>query len=85
MLVYICIVSQEEDASVPLPDGLVLVEDFVSPEEEALLLSAVDWSATNDGVTGEGVHILSTFLFYTGLRQQEFSKISFCNLVAPPT
>ena len=48
-------VTCEEEASVPLPEGLALVEDFVSPEEEALLLAAVDWSHTNDDVTGEGV------------------------------
>ena len=41
-----------------LPEGLVLVEDFVSPEEEALLLAAVDWSSTHDDVTGEGLHVL---------------------------
>ncbi|XP_047450942.1 alkylated DNA repair protein alkB homolog 8 isoform X2 [Mugil cephalus] len=51
-LCYVDSVAHEEEASVPLPDGLVLVEDFVSPEEEALLLAAVDWSSTNDGVTG---------------------------------
>ena len=51
-------VNCEKEASVPLPEGLVLVEDFVSPEEEALLLAAVDWSHTNDDVTGEGLHIV---------------------------
>lgn len=50
-----CIVTYEEEASVPLPEGLVLLEDFVSPEEEALLLAAVDWSSTNEDVTGEGI------------------------------
>ncbi len=49
-------VTCEEEAPVPLPEGLVLVEDFVSPEEEALLLAAIDWSSTNDDVTGEGLH-----------------------------
>lgn len=29
------------------------MEDFVSPEEEALLLAAVDWSSDNDDVAGE--------------------------------
>lgn len=48
-----CAVPCEEEASVPLPEGLVLVEDFVSPEEEALLLAAVDWSSANDDVAGE--------------------------------
>lgn len=51
-------VTCEEEASVPLPKGLALVEDFVSPEEEALLLAAVDWSHTNDDVTGERLHIV---------------------------
>lgn len=48
----------EEEASVPLPEGLALVEDFVSPEEEALLLAAIDWSSANDDVTGEGLRNL---------------------------
>lgn len=47
--------TYEEEASVTLPEGLVLLEDFVSPEEEALLLAAVDWSSTNEDVTGEGI------------------------------
>lgn len=51
--VYVCAVPCKEEASVLLPEGLVLVEDFVSPEEEALLLAAVDWSSANDDVTGE--------------------------------
>lgn len=46
-------VPSEEEASLSLPEGLVLVEEFVSVEEEALLLSAIDWSSTNDDVTGE--------------------------------
>uniref|UniRef100_A0A3Q1HRX3 tRNA (carboxymethyluridine(34)-5-O)-methyltransferase n=1 Tax=Anabas testudineus TaxID=64144 RepID=A0A3Q1HRX3_ANATE len=37
----------------PLPEGLVLVEDFVSLEEEAILLAAIDWSSTNDDVTAQ--------------------------------
>ena len=57
-------VNCEEEASVPLPEGLVLVEDFVSPEEEALLLAAIDWSSTDDVVTGEGLHdVFCRFLF----------------------
>lgn len=43
----------EQQACVTLPVGLVLVEDFVSPEEEALLLAAIDWSSTSDAVTGK--------------------------------
>uniref|UniRef100_I3JBX6 tRNA (carboxymethyluridine(34)-5-O)-methyltransferase n=1 Tax=Oreochromis niloticus TaxID=8128 RepID=I3JBX6_ORENI len=52
-LAYVSSVTHEEEASVPLPEGLVLLEDFVSPEEEALLLAAVDWSSTNDDVTAQ--------------------------------
>lgn len=48
-----CAVTCEEEASIPLPEGLVLVEEFVSPEEEARLLAAIDWSSANDDVTGE--------------------------------
>lgn len=48
-------VTCEEEAPVPLPEGLVLVEDFVSPEEETLLLAAIDWSSSNDDITGEGL------------------------------
>lgn len=54
LTVYLYAVTCEEEASVPLPEGLVLVEDFVSPEEEALLLAAIDWTSTNDDVNGEG-------------------------------
>uniref|UniRef100_A0A8C4NTG6 tRNA (carboxymethyluridine(34)-5-O)-methyltransferase n=1 Tax=Dicentrarchus labrax TaxID=13489 RepID=A0A8C4NTG6_DICLA len=52
-LSFVDSVTCEEEASVPLPEGLVLVEDFVSPEEEALLLAAVDWSSTNDDVPAQ--------------------------------
>ncbi|KAM7399386.1 hypothetical protein PAMP_018659 [Pampus punctatissimus] len=52
-LSYVHSVTCEKEACVPLPEGLVLVEDFVSPEEEALLLTAVDWSYTNDDVTAQ--------------------------------
>ncbi|XP_028275349.1 alkylated DNA repair protein alkB homolog 8 isoform X2 [Parambassis ranga] len=51
-LSYVDSVTYEEGASVTLPEGLVLVQDFVSPEEEALILSSVDWSSTVDSVTG---------------------------------
>lgn len=50
---FICAVPCEEDVSVSFPMGLALLENFVSPEEEASLLSAVDWSPGNDVVTGE--------------------------------
>ncbi|KAM3616192.1 uncharacterized protein V6R79_014098 [Siganus canaliculatus] len=52
-LSYVDSVTCEEETSVPLPEGLVLVEDFVSPEEEALLLTAVDWSSSDDDVTAQ--------------------------------
>ena len=42
----------EEDISVSFPMGLALLENVVSPEEEASLLSAVHWSSDND-VTGK--------------------------------
>ncbi|XP_045930473.1 alkylated DNA repair protein alkB homolog 8 isoform X1 [Micropterus dolomieu] len=50
-LSYVDSVTCEEEAPVPLPEGLVLVEDFVSPEEETLLLAAIDWSSSNDDIT----------------------------------
>ncbi|XP_070762379.1 tRNA (carboxymethyluridine(34)-5-O)-methyltransferase alkbh8 isoform X3 [Enoplosus armatus] len=50
---YVDSVTCEEEASVSLPEGLVLVEDFVSLEEEALLLAAIDWSSTNDDVSAQ--------------------------------
>ncbi|XP_035011135.1 alkylated DNA repair protein alkB homolog 8 [Hippoglossus stenolepis] len=50
---YVNSVACEEEKAAPLPEGLVLVEDFVSPEEEALLLAAIDWSSTNDDVTAQ--------------------------------
>lgn len=59
--VCLCAVTCEKEKSVLLPEGLVLVEDFVSPEEEALLLAAIDWSSTNDDVTGEGLRNLFVF------------------------
>lgn len=36
------------------------MEDFVSLEEEALLLDAIDWTSANDDVTGEA--LLNVFL-----------------------
>uniref|UniRef100_A0A671TEJ1 AlkB homolog 8, tRNA methyltransferase n=1 Tax=Sparus aurata TaxID=8175 RepID=A0A671TEJ1_SPAAU len=52
-LSFVDSVTCEEEASVPLPEGLVLVEDFVSPEEEAQLLAAIDWSSANDDITAQ--------------------------------
>ncbi|KAM6946007.1 tRNA (carboxymethyluridine(34)-5-O)-methyltransferase alkbh8 [Aplochiton taeniatus] len=50
-LSFVSTVSSETDVSVPLPPGLLLLEDFVTTEEEARLLNAVDWSSTNDDDT----------------------------------
>ncbi|XP_058489186.1 alkylated DNA repair protein alkB homolog 8 isoform X1 [Solea solea] len=52
-LSYVSSVPCEEQKSASLPQGLVLVEDFVSPEEEALLLTAVDWSSTDGDVSAQ--------------------------------
>nr|XP_020495617.1 alkylated DNA repair protein alkB homolog 8 isoform X1 [Labrus bergylta] len=52
-LSYVHSVTCEEEASVSLPEGLTLVEDFVSQDEEDLLLAAVDWSSTNDDVSAQ--------------------------------
>ncbi|XP_061576269.1 alkylated DNA repair protein alkB homolog 8 [Cololabis saira] len=52
-LSYVDSINQEEEASVPLPEGLFLVEDFVSPEEEALLLSAIDWLPVHNDATAQ--------------------------------
>ncbi|KAK7158131.1 hypothetical protein R3I93_009358 [Phoxinus phoxinus] len=43
----------DSDRSVPcaLPPGLLVLEDFVSPEEEVQLLHAVDWTPHTDDVT----------------------------------
>lgn len=51
--VVLSAVPCEAEERVPLPEGLSLVEDFVSSEEEAALLAAVDWSSTSDDVTGK--------------------------------
>uniref|UniRef100_A0A3Q2NUW0 tRNA (carboxymethyluridine(34)-5-O)-methyltransferase n=2 Tax=Fundulus heteroclitus TaxID=8078 RepID=A0A3Q2NUW0_FUNHE len=47
-LSYVDSVKNEGEASVRFPEGLTLLEDFVSPEEEALLLAAVDWSTSTE-------------------------------------
>ncbi|XP_031153105.1 alkylated DNA repair protein alkB homolog 8 [Sander lucioperca] len=52
-LSYVDSVTCEKEESVPLPEGLVLVENFVSLEEEALLLAAIDWLSTNEDVTAQ--------------------------------
>ncbi|XP_056140011.1 alkylated DNA repair protein alkB homolog 8 isoform X2 [Lampris incognitus] len=52
-LTYVNSVSCESEVGASLPAGLVLVEDFVSPEEEAVLLAAVDWSSMNVDVTAQ--------------------------------
>ncbi|CAG6004501.1 unnamed protein product [Menidia menidia] len=52
-LSYVESVNSKEETSIPLPEGLVLVQDYVSPQEEAQLLAAVQWSATNEDVTAQ--------------------------------
>ena len=52
----------EEETPVPLPEGLILVENFVFQEEEELLLTTIDWAPANDDVTGEG--LLDMFLSF---------------------
>ncbi|XP_076002681.1 tRNA (carboxymethyluridine(34)-5-O)-methyltransferase alkbh8 isoform X2 [Genypterus blacodes] len=47
-LSFIHSVPREPEVRVSLPEGLVLIDDFVSEEEELLLLAAVDWSSSND-------------------------------------
>jgi len=59
--IYVCAVNHKEETSAPLPEGLLLVEDFVSPKEEAQLLAALRWSATTDDVTGEGLCVFLRF------------------------
>ncbi|XP_028320964.1 alkylated DNA repair protein alkB homolog 8 isoform X2 [Gouania willdenowi] len=44
---------EEESVFAPLPDGLLLVEDFVSAEEEVQLMAAIDWSSSNDEVIAQ--------------------------------
>lgn len=69
----------EEEASVPLPQGLVLVEDFVSLEEEAKLLAAIDWSSGNDDVTGKifSFFVFCSFIFFSFGRFAYVSLMSF--------
>ncbi|KAG7278678.1 hypothetical protein CRUP_014033 [Coryphaenoides rupestris] len=52
-LSFVDSVPCEAEERVSLPEGLSLVEDFVSSEEEAALLAAVDWSSTCDDVTAQ--------------------------------
>ncbi|XP_005815060.1 alkylated DNA repair protein alkB homolog 8 [Xiphophorus maculatus] len=46
-LSYVDSEKHKEEVLVHFPEELALVEDFVSPEEEILLLAAVDWSTSN--------------------------------------
>ncbi|XP_029629567.1 alkylated DNA repair protein alkB homolog 8 isoform X2 [Salmo trutta] len=54
-LSYVNTVDSEMWGCVDLPPGLVLVEEFVSPEEEALLLDAIDWTSHDENVTVQKV------------------------------
>ncbi|KAF7662152.1 hypothetical protein LDENG_00243880 [Lucifuga dentata] len=56
VILYLCFVQSIARGAkvwVSLPEGLVVVEDFVSPEEEVLLLAAIDWSSSLDDVTAQ--------------------------------
>ncbi|KAJ8410812.1 hypothetical protein AAFF_G00187690 [Aldrovandia affinis] len=44
-------VGSESGVCTELPPGLKVLEDFVSAEEEAALLEAIDWTAQSDTVT----------------------------------
>ncbi|XP_008423741.1 alkylated DNA repair protein alkB homolog 8 isoform X2 [Poecilia reticulata] len=57
-LSYVDSVKHKEEARVHFPEGLALVKDFVSPEEEALLLAAVDWSTSDQGLPEECLAVL---------------------------
>uniref|UniRef100_A0A3B5LZT4 tRNA (carboxymethyluridine(34)-5-O)-methyltransferase n=1 Tax=Xiphophorus couchianus TaxID=32473 RepID=A0A3B5LZT4_9TELE len=46
-LLFIIKAICSKEVLVRFPEELALVEDFVSPEEEILLLAAVDWSTSN--------------------------------------
>uniref|UniRef100_A0A3P8Y5G1 Fe2OG dioxygenase domain-containing protein n=1 Tax=Esox lucius TaxID=8010 RepID=A0A3P8Y5G1_ESOLU len=50
-LSYVDTVDSESGVCAVLPPGLVLVEEFVSLEEEALLLDAIDWKSHDEEVT----------------------------------
>uniref|UniRef100_A0A8C6NIY5 tRNA (carboxymethyluridine(34)-5-O)-methyltransferase n=1 Tax=Nothobranchius furzeri TaxID=105023 RepID=A0A8C6NIY5_NOTFU len=52
-LSYVNSVTHQKAVAETLPQGLVLVEDFVSPEEEAQLLAAVDWSSAHEDVSAQ--------------------------------
>ena len=48
-----------EAASSRLPEDLVLIEDFISPEYEQQLLSCIDWG-NDDGASFSGKLLTST-------------------------
>ncbi|KAJ7995289.1 hypothetical protein DPEC_G00242990 [Dallia pectoralis] len=50
-LSFVDSVDTESGGCAALPPGLVLVEEFVSPEEEVLLLDAIDWKSHDEEVT----------------------------------
>ncbi|XP_067102403.1 alkylated DNA repair protein alkB homolog 8 isoform X1 [Osmerus mordax] len=52
-LSFIDSVVSEREACVSLPPGLLVAEDYVTPEEEAVLLDAIDWSSHDDDVTAQ--------------------------------
>ncbi|XP_076137661.1 tRNA (carboxymethyluridine(34)-5-O)-methyltransferase alkbh8 [Alosa pseudoharengus] len=48
-------VSCEQRESAELPPGLVVLEDYVSQEEEACLLQAVDWAADDNATANKAL------------------------------
>ncbi|XP_036392859.1 alkylated DNA repair protein alkB homolog 8 [Megalops cyprinoides] len=46
-------VGCESEVSTQLPPGLKVLEQFVSPEEEARLLGSIEWASPNDVVTAQ--------------------------------
>ncbi|XP_053729015.1 alkylated DNA repair protein alkB homolog 8 isoform X1 [Synchiropus splendidus] len=50
-LSFVDSVKCKDQLSPSLPEGLLVVEDFLSQEEESLLLAAVDWSSSDCDLT----------------------------------
>lgn len=53
---YFCFIESVkwvENEALPLPDGLIIVEDFVSLEEEVLLLKSIEWPFVCDQGTAQ--------------------------------
>ena len=50
-----CLVPDVAMPSSGLPEGLVMIRDFVSEEEEQVLLQCVDWDSS-DSQLSQGTH-----------------------------